>query len=322
MAQTLHGNARTTIKIREEIKESKDSIIKKAKKYNVNPKTIQKWMRREDVVDLKCGPKKIISSLSDEEQKIVCEFRRITRLSLDDCLVVLKEKIPSLTRSNLHRCWKRNDLSVLRNEEGEEKEKKKFKEYGPGFVHIDITIITLEKKKYYLFVAIDRCTKYAYYELYETMDIENSVKFLKTIFKIFPFQITKILTDNGAQFTYELLADHLKPKDKVHEFDKICKENNIEHRLTKFKHPWTNGQVEIMNKLIKNNTVKRFHYEDVDELKKHLMTFLLYYNHQKKLTALKYNSPYDFILKKYDEEPGIFKENPNLKLVGLNNYSQ
>lgn len=50
------------------------------------------------------------------------------------------------------------------------------------------------------------------------------------------------------------------------------------------------------------------------------MTFLLYYNHQKKLTALKYNCPYEVILKKYHENPKIFKENPYLKLVGLNNY--
>jgi hypothetical protein len=30
-----------------------------------------------------------------------------------------------------------------------------------------------------------------------------------------------------------------------------CQENGIEHRLTKFKHPWTNGQVERMNRTIK-----------------------------------------------------------------------
>jgi hypothetical protein len=30
-------------------------------------------------------------------------------------------------------------------------------------------------------------------------------------------------------------------------FDMRCRENGIEHRLTKIKHPWTNGQVERMN---------------------------------------------------------------------------
>jgi hypothetical protein len=38
-------------------------------------------------------------------------------------------------------------------------------------------------------------------------------------------------------------------------FDMRCQENGIEHRLTKIKHPWTNGQVERMNRTIKEATV-------------------------------------------------------------------
>lgn len=42
-------------------------------------------------------------------------------------------------------------------------------------------------------------------------------------------------------------------------FDMICEANGIEHLLTKPNHPWTNGQVERMNRTIKEATVKRFH---------------------------------------------------------------
>ena len=42
--------------------------------------------------------------------------------------------------------------------------------------------------------------------------------------------------------------------------------NEIEHRLTKPKHPWTNGQVERMNRTIKDATVKRYYYETHDQL--------------------------------------------------------
>ncbi|WP_239638254.1 hypothetical protein [Holospora obtusa] len=77
------------------------------------------------------------------------------------------------------------------------------------------------------------------------MSVNESSAFLKNMISHSPFKITKIFTDKGAQFTYELLAQHLKPKNKTHPFDVMCKEYTIEHRLTKFKHPWTNGQVEV-----------------------------------------------------------------------------
>jgi transposase InsO family protein len=42
-------------------------------------------------------------------------------------------------------------------------------------------------------------------------------------------------------------------------FDRICREHGIEHRLTKPNHPWTNGQVERMNRTFKEATVRRYH---------------------------------------------------------------
>lgn len=70
-------------------------------------------------------------------------------------------------------------------------------------------------------------------------------------------------------------------------FDLCCNEHAMEHRLTKPKHPWTNGQVERMNRTIKEATVKEVHYRSHDEPKKHLHTFLMAYNFAKLLKVLK-----------------------------------
>ena len=102
--------------------------------------------------------------------------------------------------------------------------------------------------------------------------------FLKNFIKDCSFKIHHVLTDNGAQFTYELLAKHLRPKNKIHMFVQLCEEHSIKHKLTKFRHPWTNGQVEIMNKKIKSHTTKKYYYESVESLKKHLLAYLLAYN--------------------------------------------
>jgi transposase InsO family protein len=77
-----------------------------------------------------------------------------------------------------------------------------------------------------------------------------------------PYRLHSVLTDNGIQF-----ADLPKNRDgwtaryRVHRFDQICRANGIEHRLTKPNHPWTNGQVERMNRTIKEATVNRYHYD-------------------------------------------------------------
>jgi transposase InsO family protein len=48
---------------------------------------------------------------------------------------------------------------------------------------------------------------------------------------------------------------------RMHMFDRVCREHEIEHRFTKPNHPWTNGQVERMNRSLKEATIKRYHYE-------------------------------------------------------------
>ncbi|TAE34727.1 MAG: hypothetical protein EAY65_00975 [Alphaproteobacteria bacterium] len=50
------------------------------------------------------------------------------------------------------------------------------------------------------------------------------------------------------------------------------------------------------------------------------MTFLLYYNHQKKLKSLNFISPYDKIIQEFDQKPHLFHINPTHKLMGLNTY--
>ncbi len=90
----------------------------------------------------------------------------------------------------------------------------------------------------------------------------------------------------------------------------------IEHRTTQLRHPWTNGQVEITNKLIKEATTKRFYYENFEQLKKHLMTLVLYYNHQRPLKSLKFKTPWALIEQCYNNDKRFFRENPNHKIVG------
>jgi transposase InsO family protein len=95
-----------------------------------------------------------------------------------------------------------------------------------------------------------------------------------------------------------------------------CDALGIEHRLTKINHPWTNGQVERMNRTIKEATVKRYYYQSHDRLKLH--TFLTAYNFAKRLKTLKGLTPYKYICKIWTTQPKRFTINPFRHNVGLN----
>ena len=316
MVQVLHKRAKTTHAIRAEIQQSQESIAALSRRLNINKKTVSKWKSRKSVDDKPMGSHKLRTVLTEKDEEMICAFRRKTQLPLDDCFVSLKDFIPKLTRSNLHRCLKRHGISVL-PKEVVEKRKGKFSEYEIGFFHIDICEIRTGEGKTYLFVAVDRVSKYTYAEVYDTPTISNSVLFLENLIKIIPYKIHRILTDNGVQFTYNLLDDRSKPS-KTHAFDKVCIANNIAHKTTKFRHPWTNGQVERMNRTIKDATVKQYHYNSQTQFKQHLYDFLNVYNFAKKLKTLRFKTPYEFIVEKYNSNATIFLTNPTHFSTGLN----
>jgi hypothetical protein len=100
--------------------------------------------------------------LTAEEEAAVVAFRKHMLLPLDDCLYALQATIPDLTRSALHRCFQRHGISRLLEIEGDKVSKRPFKRYPIGYFHIDIAEVRTEEGKLYLFVAIDRTSKYAF----------------------------------------------------------------------------------------------------------------------------------------------------------------
>ena len=108
----MKGSARTTPRTRAELKAAKAPSRTLARQYGLNPKTVLKWRKREVTADAAMGPKTPKSSvLTPAEEAIVVEFRRRTLLPLDDVMGCLKDTIPNLSRSALHRCLQRHGIS-------------------------------------------------------------------------------------------------------------------------------------------------------------------------------------------------------------------
>lgn len=293
MGQVLHSRATTTQATRRAIQNSQESLKTLAKRYNINPKTVAKWRKRTSVADMPMGPKERRSTvLSREEEAVIVAFRQQTLLPLDDCLYALQETIPHLSRSSLHRCLERAGISQL-PKESNPRMKKAFKKHPPGYFHIDIAEVRTEEGKLYLFVGIDRTTKYTYARFYKRAKRQEALDFLGKLHEAVPYKIKIVLTDNGVQFALREQDRHMV----IHPFSLRCEQMGIEHRQTQVKHPWTNGQVERMNRTLKEATVRKYHYRSWSELCEHLNAFLDAYNYGKRLKSLRGLTPYESILK-------------------------
>ncbi|RUP15256.1 MAG: IS481 family transposase, partial [Methylobacterium sp.] len=255
--------------------------------------------------------------LTLEDEATIVAFRRHTLLPLDDCLYGLQPTIPHLTRSSLHRCLERHGISRLPEMEGDKPKKKRFADYPIGYVHIDIAEVRTEEGKLYLFVAIDRTSKLAFAKLETEANRYTASDFLRAMVAFVPYKIHTVLTDNGVQFCHA-------PRNRSgptalygrHMFDRVCHEHGIEHRLTKPNHPWTNGQVERMNRTIKDATVKRYHYDTHEQLRAHLQQFVDAYNHARRLKTLRGLTPYEHVLQVWTKEPKRFRLDPSHHIPG------
>ena len=255
MGQVLHGSATTTEAVRRAIQHSQASLRALAKRYGVNPKTIAKWRARTSVCDRPTGPKKPKSTvLSVEKEAVVVAFRRHALSPLDDCLYILQPTIPHLTRSSLHRCLQRHGISRLSQVEGEASPKRKFKAYPIGYFHIDIAEVRTAEGKLHLLVAIDRTSKFAFVELHEKVTRRAAADFLRRLIEAVPYRVHTVLTDNGTHFT-DPTGDAWSPAEiremignrkpfLAHAFEYACALNDIYHRLTKPKHPWTTDVID------------------------------------------------------------------------------
>jgi len=131
----------------------------------------------------------------------------------------------------------------------------------------------------YQFTAIDTYSSYAWAKLYTNKSALSACDFLTHVITTNgDVPLCSVLTDNGKEFT----THH---SSKKHVFEHLLTDLSIRHRLTKVRHPWTNGACERLNRTI----LEEFYqvafrtklYPSVEDLNRDLDTFLSFYNFQR-----------------------------------------
>ncbi len=110
----VHGPARTSPAIREQIRQSSASNAELARRYGVSVQTIRKWRLRDSPVDGSHRPKRLQTTLDGAQEDLLIGLRIALRLSLDDLLALGRQHVcPLLTRSALDRTLRRRGVNSL-----------------------------------------------------------------------------------------------------------------------------------------------------------------------------------------------------------------
>jgi transposase InsO family protein len=325
MSQSLHSQARTTHLVRDEIRTSSLSQRDLAKQYNVSRLTIRKWQNRTSSEDKSHRPARLQTSLTPAQEAIVIELRTSLLLPTDDLLVVARQFVsPTLSRSALGRCLRRHGVSDLRRlhpeANTEASAKKTFKSYEPGYLHIDIKYLPQmpdESARRYLFVAIDRATRWVFMAIYPDQTEISSTDFLHRVTQACPVKIKTLLTDNGTQFTDRFTSKKKEPSGN-HAFDRLCTQLEIDHRLIPPRHPQTNGMVERFNGRI-SGILTQTRFTSAAELETTLHHYLHIYNHQIPQRALDHKTPLQALRLWQQRRPELFVSDVNDQ-AGLDTY--
>ncbi len=129
------------------------------------------------------------------------------------------------------------------------------------------------------FTAIDTYSSYAWAKLYTDKSAVSACDFMMHVYNNnLDVPIQSVLTDNGLEFT----THHTS---KNHSFERLVRELAIKHRLTKVRHPWTNGACERLNRTL----LEEFYqvafrtkiYQSVLQLNDDLNRFIEFYNCQR-----------------------------------------
>jgi len=294
----------------EDYKNCKNSVLI-AEKYKVTPKTVLKWASSDSLEDKNSSPKEPARKYELSSLCLIYWLYEKDNLKGDEILDYFENNNLEMKRSSIYYYLNIWGLTK-RRKEAKKRINQQFKNYEPGFLHIDITYWPkFNWVKYFIYVAIDRATRLIYIEVHDNKRAKTAAKFLEKALEFFPFKVEKVLTDNGKEFTLDKHKGNSESNLKW-AFDLVCDAYNIEHRKTRPYTPQTNGMVEKSNDTIKSNTLKIKEYKNVKEMVKDLLSFMVYYNLNRRHTSLRkelwVRTPYDALEYWYKKEPSIFKE--------------
>lgn len=214
---------------------------------------------------------------------------------------IQKEYRLLIHRSTIAKILKRNNRVKLKTQKTRKAHPKRFNMPNPGdCIQMDIKYIPyrIGAYQYYLFNAIDDCTRWRFGCIYENKGVWETEDFVRKLLKACPFKVKKIQTDNGAEFTNKFLSEArcIGKAPKEHILDTLCQNEAILHKLIPVGECELNGKVERSHW---TDDVEFFNtrtpFKSLSSLQKAHQRWINFYNTKRMHSSLDYMTPMEMM---------------------------
>ena len=233
------------------------SVTETANRYHISRKTVYKWRKRwdgtrESLEDRSRRPKHSPRQQTEAEIKLV--KRQAKRYKWRDIILAYQGARERGYKRSFG-CFSKTVRKLQEQKAWKARKKRTNKPYQradyPGQkVQVDVKYVPSEcvtdGNKYYQYTAVDECTRWTYRCMYNEHSTHSSIQFLHQLVKACPFQIKRIQTDNGTEWTKQLIAND--PKDLT-SFELGLKAYGIEYQRIRVATPRHNGKVERQHRI-------------------------------------------------------------------------
>ena len=203
-------------------------------------------------------------------------YRKLTWQMIDENIVYLSE-------SAVYEILKSHNMLGWSSSYGPpaEKEFKNKPKYPHHHWHTDLAYIKINGIFYFLIMMLDGYSRFLLgWELLTDMNGKSVEDFVQRVREKYPDRKPMLIHDNGSQFI-------------SNDFKKLVAHINVQSVRTRRNHPETNGKIERMNGIVKNEAIRPGSPQSYQEAWDILNDYQYQYNHQRLHSGINYLRPAD-----------------------------
>lgn len=123
-------------------------------------------------------------------------------------------------------------------------------------------------EKFYQYTMIDEASRERFIFAYKEQSSYSTIDFVKRAIIYFGYAPETIQTDNGGEFS------HSAKTKRIHPFDLMCMQLNINHKTIRPRTPWHNGKVERSHRNDQERFYNHLKFYSLEDLQLQMKRYL------------------------------------------------